>query len=511
MVSGLQVREDTSTHLNSAHVSVLATIDDSSGTEFERFSEDLARRWAAGGSAGSAPDFISFERSFVAPPGKYVLETAILDNNSGKAAVRRQSFEIPAAQSVPEIGDLLVVRNIEPADEGGSEPDLLWRGGQRVEPNLYGQMPAGAHNVSVFFLAHTDAKSQQPATVKLEVLRDGIPLKGAPLTTTLKAGAEFAPVLKGFAIRSAADGKYGIRATLTQGGKSAETTAAFELTGEEVHMANDGAGAAAKAPVAVDPPGLEAAEQAADRPTPETLGRILADVRKNALEYADSVPNLICQQTTTRLIDARGNGDWRLKDSIVEVLTYMNHEENRTAVGQRNRKEEPAKDPSENGMISTGEFGVALSNIFKPESKAEFTWEKTAMMRGEAVEVFEYRIAQENAPLLLTASYAAAKVGYRGSIYIDRATHSVMSITMITDDVPKKFPILKAAIRVNYDYVTINDHDYLLPVSAQVVTKVSANSPGGELLRRNDITFSNFRRFGSKMRILGTETNETTR
>jgi VWFA-related protein len=508
-VSGLQVREDASTHLNSAHLSVFATIKDNKGTQIERFSEDIARRWAAGGSAGSAPDFISFERSFAAPPGKYVLETAILDNNGGKASARRQAFEIPSSQSLPELSDLIVVRGIEPAGDEGGEPDLLWGSEQRVEPNLYGQMPAGVHNVSVFLLAHTDAKLQEPATLNIEVLRDGTPLKGKPLTTTLKAGAEFAPVLKGFAINSAADGKYDIRATLTQGGKSAETAGTFELTGEEVHMAGGGAGAIADAPVAVDPPGLEAAEQAADRPTPEELSLILADVRKNALEYADSVPNLICQQNTTRSTDARGNGDWKSKDSIVEVLTYMNHEEDRTLVGgEVNHKQESAKDLSEDGMTSNGEFGVALSNIFKPVSKAEFTWKETGMLRGEAVEVFDYRIAQQNALFFLTVFNASAKVGYHGSIYIDRATRGVMSITMITDDVPKKFPILKAAIRVDYDYVNINDHDYLLPASAQVITKGRGNSLSGGSLRRNDITFSNYRRFGSRARIVGIETKD---
>ena len=83
-----------------------------------------------------------------------------------------------------------------------------------------------------------------------------------------------------------------------------------------------------------------------------------------------------------------------------------------------------------------------------------------------------------------------------------------MSITNITDDVPKNFPIRKVAVRVDYDYVAINDHDYLLPVSAQLITKVSGSSLSGDLLRRNDISFSNFHRFGSKMRIVGTDTKE---
>ena len=70
-LSGLQVRTDTSTRLNSSHVSVLATIRDSAGTEIERFSEDIVRRWPARGSAGTAPAFLPFERSFAAPVGTF--------------------------------------------------------------------------------------------------------------------------------------------------------------------------------------------------------------------------------------------------------------------------------------------------------------------------------------------------------------------------------------------------------------------------------------------------------
>lgn len=497
-VSGLQVRTDTSTRLSSAHVSVLATIDDSSGTQIERFSEDMTRRWPAGDSAGTAPPFISFERSFAAPPGTYVLETAILDGNSGKAAAKRQTFEISASRSVPELSDLMVVRGIEPPDNGSSETDLLWHGERQVLPNLYGELPAGAHEVSVFYLAHTDPKSQVPATVKLEVLRDGAPLKGKPVTSTLKAGDEFSPMLNAFSVTSAADGKYEVRVILVQGEKSAERTGEFVLTGQGERIASVNAAPTGDAPIAADPPELAAAEQPPHHPSQEDLERILADARKNALDYGDALPNLICQQTTQRLSDPNGKGDWIPEDMTVEVLTYVKHQETRTLVGMKTPREMP--DIGIN-MSSSGEFGAALTNIFKPESKAKFTWKETSTLRGEPAEVFDYRVEQENSPFELNAQpIAVANVGYHGRIYIDQATHGVKSLTMITDEQPKKFPIRKAAIRVDYDYVAINDHDYLLPISAQVITKM-----GGiirDLLKRNDLTFSNFRRFGSSVRIL---------
>ncbi len=475
---------------------MLATIEDNTGTEVERFSEDIARRWEAGKGSGTAPDVISFERSFSAPPGKYVLATAIIDRNSGNAAARRQTFEISASRALPELSEMMVVRGIEPAAVEG-EPDLLWRGNERVEPNLYGQLPAGVHNLSVFFLARTDPKSQAPATVKLEVLHDGVPLKGKPLTATLKAGSESNSVLQSFAISSAEDGEYEARATLTQGEKSTESASKFTLTGGTAEIASVGPGAA---PLRVDPPGLMAAAHTADRPDAQELERILADVRKNAMDYGDSLPNLICQQTTNRFIDARGDGDWRAKDSIVEVLTYVNHQENRTvAGGEQNHLKQDPEHVLELGMISTGEFGLTLSNLFKPASKAEFTWKETGTLHDEAVEVFGYRVEPENSSFSLTVPTSSIKVGYSGEVYVDRSTHGVKSITMIADDVPKKFPIRRAAIRVDYDYVAINDHDFLLPVSAQVVA-----GQGGSLLERNDLEFSNFRKFGSSARIVGT-------
>jgi VWFA-related protein len=498
-MSGVGVRTDASTHLNSAHVSVLATITDSAGTEMERFSEDIVRRWPAGDSAGTAPQIITFERSFAAPPGTYVLETAILDNNGGKAAAKRQTFEIPATQTMPELSDLMIVRGIELPDNGNSETDLLWRGERQVLPNLYGELPSGTHKVSVFFLAHTDPKSQAPATVKLEVLRDGEPLKGAPLTSTIKAGDEYSPVLKAFSVTSAANGKYEFRVTLVQGDKSAEKTGEFVLAGEEEQIAS-GAAPTGDRPIAGDPPGLAAAEPTSERPTPEEQERILADARKSALDYGNGLPNLICRQTTQRLFDMDGKGDWELEDMFVDVLTYVNHEENRTLVGTRNSGAMP---DSKISMSSSGEFGASLANIFRPESKAKFTWEETDTLRGEQAEVFDYRVERENSALQLTGPDAGAMASYHGRIYIDRATHGVMSLTMITDEQPKKFYIRKAAIRVDYDYVSINDHDYLLPISAQVVTKV-----GSDFLKRNDLTFSDFRKFGSTARIVGAQTAE---
>jgi VWFA-related protein len=497
-LQGVQVRTDTSTRLNSCHVSVLATIRNRAGEEIERFSEDIVRRWPIGGSSETVPAFIPFERSFAAPAGSYVLETAVLDQNSGQAAAKRQAFDVSPSRSELELSDLMVVRDIESPDSANSEMDLLWHGERRVLPNLYGELPLATHRVSVFLIAHADPASQSPATVKLEVLHDAVPLKGKPLISTLKPGDEFSQLMLSFSVTSAAEGKYQLRVTLMQGEKSMEKTDELVMAGVREHTGSGVGSPISDAAVAVEAPQLEAAELAGNRPTQEEMDRIIADARKNALDYADALPNLICRQTTQQLYDANGKEDWTLGDTIVEVLTYINHKESRTLIDERDTRQKQDIGP---GMTSTGEFGAALSNIFKPESKATFTWKETGTMRGEAAEVFEYRVEKENSLFQLNAyPLGVAFVGYHGRIYIDRATRGVKSLTIITEEQPNKFPIRKAAIRIDYDYVAINDHDYLLPVSAQVVTKIGGLMQNA--LKRNNLTFSNFRRFGSTVRLL---------
>jgi hypothetical protein len=38
-------------------------------------------------------------------------------------------------------------------------------------------------------------------------------------------------------------------------------------------------------------------------------------------------------------------------------------------------------------MFSTGQFDMSLTGIFRPESKAVFTWKETGTLRGEPAEL----------------------------------------------------------------------------------------------------------------------------
>jgi hypothetical protein len=73
---------------------------------------------------------------------------------------------------------------------------------------------------------------------------------------------------------------------------------------------------------------------------------------------------------------------------------------------------------------------------------------------------------------------------------------------MVADDVPKASRVHAASVSVDYDYVAIKDHDYLLPVSAQV--EVNHDRGASDL---NQIEFRNFHRFSSTARLLNDATD----
>jgi hypothetical protein len=83
-----------------------------------------------------------------------------------------------------------------------------------------------------------------------------------------------------------------------------------------------------------------------------------------------------------------------------------------------------------------------------------------------------------------------------GQIFIDSATHDIRRIIEVADSLPKTFFIEATSISVDYDYIAINGHDFLLPVKAQVGLKER-----GREAMLNEIEFRGYRRFGSKTRI----------
>jgi VWFA-related protein len=516
-LSELEMRQDPNADLFSAHVSIVAQIKNKTGVVIEHFGEDVPRHGALQSMEAARSEVITLQRHFIAGPGEYTLEAAIVDRNNGKASAQRVDFEIANPSAGPSLSDLALVRRTDPIS---AETDLLeplrYENG-RVVPDLSGRVPPEAKNISLFFMVHSDPQASEQPRLEMEVLRNGESVGHMPLQLRKTTGQAAIPYMASIRASSLAAGNYEAIASLTQDGKTSERSVSFRVEGPELASAGALAGANATSassndtsPVSdakVESPAGESheahrliitalPETAAPPPTPDELQTMIGEARSRALGYSAALPNFICVEVTDRSVDAAGTGKWKRRDTIAELLRYHDNAETRTML-EINGKRATTERAGLKGPLSLGEFGGVLNAVFQPSSKADFQWKETDALGGGTVQVLSYRVAPENSTWGL-AGEANWKVdpAFHGLVYIDAATKGVRRITLEADDLPRDFLIHSASIVVDYDYIAIGTHDYLMPVRGTVSMR-----EGKREAVLNEMEFRNYRRYGSKVSI----------
>ena len=511
-ISGLQTKQDAHTNLYSAQAAVYAEIKDASGTLVERFGDNLTRRGALESLDRAQEVPLIFARHFIAMPGKYTLNVAVADGMSGKMGAESVGFEIPDATNGLAMSDMVLVRKLNsiPEEEEDALNPLRYEH-SRVTPDLSGQLAADAKGLSLFFMLHPDATSKEVPTLEMEVTRNGNPGRRIPLPLNLNAEQVAIPYLASFGSGTVAQGHYEVKAYLSQGSKTAVQTIAFNVgDGTAAASANvagkssdTGVTAIAAAPE-VNVPGqlsITALKNPVPPLSPQDAHQLIEDARDRAVGYSESLPNFMVLEVISRSVDSSAMGNWKLKDTILELLRYRDKHETRTTLevnGQANSTNQAAMKDS----FSTGEFGGVLKSVFGPEHQAQFQWKETDELNGGTVQVFDYSVDQAHSKFAVVGTNDREIItGFHGQVYIDAATRSVRRVSLVADlpkDLAKDFSTRASTIRVDYDYVAINSHDYLLPVSAEMRL-----IKGRHYAALNTIEFRNYKRFGSNMRVLG--------
>ncbi len=203
---------------HAAAVSVLAQLKDKSGLVVQRFSADIPQQ----------AEPISFRRQFSAPPGEYVLESAVMDSADGKVGTRRDDVVIPPASHGAALGDVLLVGRIDAATADATDPLRCAQG--VVVPNLSGRIAKAANaKFSLFFDLYTDPASSEAPSLSAELRRDGALIGTVPLKLTVDPKRPGVPYIVTLGTGSLHPGHYQTTVTLTQGGQKLSQSASFTL------------------------------------------------------------------------------------------------------------------------------------------------------------------------------------------------------------------------------------------------------------------------------------------
>jgi VWFA-related protein len=509
--SGLEVRRDPNANLASWHVSIVSEVKDRSGAVLEHFSQDVPGHNALDAKE-EARSCATMQRHFALPPGEYTVETAVLDRTSGKLGAARMQFEVADAATGPFLSDVALVRRVDSSDDELDALEPLRYQHGKVVPSLSGQVLPGSKETSFFFLVRPDSAVSDPAMLEMQVFRNGELLGQMPLQLPANLSEAF-PYLASLKTSSLPAGNYAVRVSLAQGERVIEREGSFSIPGpawanaatgkpETVAQSDEAVADSAPAEAAIaiskrQPLVITALPpDAVTRPSEQEVEEIIAGARKQATNYSAKLPNFLCVEVTDRSVDSSGNGKWRRKDSFGELLRYVDNQETRTTLevdGHPSRE----KRADMNGPMSLGEFGHLLSLVFEPSSKAEFHWKETDALANGTVQVFEYRVDRRNDGMLLSDNSAKIYSGFHGLAYIDSSTLGIRRITMEADDLPADFSMHAASIAIDYDYVTVGAHDYLMPVRGTI--KVKRGRHEADL---NQVVFQDYRRFASQSRII---------
>ncbi len=243
------------------------------------------------------------------------------------------------------------------------------------------------------------------------------------------------------------------------------------------------------------PPKPKAAPAVIPPPSEEEQHRVLEEVREYAANYTKRLPDFICVQVTRRYFDPTGLEFWRQDDVVTARLSYFEQKEDYKIIAVNNAPTNLSYEQLR-GSKSAGEFGSMLREIFAPESRARFRWERWATLRGRRMHVFSYHVDQAHSKWHVTYENREDIVpAYGGLIYVDRDTSMVMRITFEAENIPPSFPVQQAATVLDYDFVTINEREYVLPLRAVVRMR------SGKYLSKNEVEFRMYRKFSAEATI----------
>jgi hypothetical protein len=242
-------------------------------------------------------------------------------------------------------------------------------------------------------------------------------------------------------------------------------------------------------------------------PTAEGL-ELLQRTRKATLGAADKMPDYLVKQQITRSHAFGQSKNWAVYDRLSIAVSYRQsagEDYKLLSVNGMPANQDQSYGMKLGGTISTGEYVTTLSELFKPESRAEFNMVDTDTLRGRRTIIYEFEVKKEFSHQSLGwgehGSIEQQTIsGYRGRIWVDRENNRVLRLEDISTEIDPGFPITAASKVIDYEWVAINEQEHLLP--SRAVVELTDRVRGQTEETRNEILFRGYRKFGAEVKII---------
>ena len=235
---------------------------------------------------------------------------------------------------------------------------------------------------------------------------------------------------------------------------------------------------------------------------------LLARTRVATLGAAEKMPDYIVKQQITRSHAYGQSKNWAVYDRLSIAVSYRQsagEDYKLLSVNGMPANQDQSYGMKLGGTISTGEYVTTLSELFKPESRAEFNMVDTDTLRGRRTIIYEFEVKKEFSHQSLGwGEHGSIEqqtiAGYRGRIWVDRETNRVLRLEDISTEIDPGFPITAASKLIDYEWVAINEQQHLLP--SRAIVELTDRVRGQTEETRNEILFRGYRKFGAEVKII---------
>lgn len=490
----LQTHRDQTEKMLKLHFAVLALIRTPDGRVIQKLSQDVPYEVAEERASSLNQDSFHFDRHFALPAGDYWAELAVQDRNSGAIATKLVPFTISDGKSRFGLSDIALLKRMDPHGESASDPqDPLQYGNERALVNPSHAISSDPHGILPLYLTiYPDPAVRTPPKLSFEILLDGKSVGRLPINVELSSPDRAKTFVASLPEKSLVSGHYTLIATATQGSSVLERRREFDFAASSEDAVVPGE------PEHLFLTPLPPLSSAANRPERTEIDRILSAARQRALEYQNGLPNFSCIEMTRRFADKTGKEDWKQRDVITEILRYASGTETYQMLAINGERATLERDRL-TGVKTTGEFGQLLSAVFSKEADATFEWQGQAQIDGASMHVFKYSVAQKRSRYKLKTEDGLKQTtpAFHGLVYIDANTYAIRHVSLQAEALPEDFPTRESDIAVDYDFVTIGNEKYLLPLSATLRIR-----KGKRTLFRNDMQYRDYRRFTADSKLI---------
>jgi VWFA-related protein len=181
-VGGLTFEENKQAGYFDGKLAYVAVVKDAQGQVVKKLRQEVPLRVTPDKlEAYKAASHFIYDEGINLPPGKYTLETAVLDMQSQKLSANKTSFEVPAPTDSLGLSSVTVVRSTKAKDANTKTDDPMLMTDKVVMPTVNPTLKkTEADAISFYLTVYPDKKAADKPSIVMVFSKDGQVLGKAP-------------------------------------------------------------------------------------------------------------------------------------------------------------------------------------------------------------------------------------------------------------------------------------------------------------------------------------------